>query len=41
MIARWSCNADVLKINAVLLVEVRAKTRKDFNIVVSGNGGDS
>jgi hypothetical protein len=29
-----------LKINAIFLVEVRAETAKDFNIVLGRHGGD-
>jgi hypothetical protein len=40
IIAGRSYNADILKINAVFLVEVRAETAKSFNIVLGRQGGD-
>lgn len=38
IVARRSYDADVLKIEAILLVEVRSETAKDFNVVLGRPG---
>ena len=40
IVARRRCNTDVLKINAIFPVQVRAEPAKDLNIVLGGHGGN-